>query len=116
MLLCALIPLSVIVLLHKVLALPANLAAIGGIVASVVSMFAVTPLSFKIYGVIAKAKYGKIPNDAVVHTTDAGCASLIFVLFILILYPVFINAQKKREANFKKQNAAHSQIKRDGVK
>ncbi len=116
MVLCALIPLSVVVLLHSVFNLSLGFAAAGGILSSLVSMFAVTPLTFKIYSVIAKAKYGKVPEDAVVHTTDAGCSSIIFVVLILLLYPVFITAKQKREANLKKQNAAHQQLKPSGAK
>ena len=104
MVLCAAIPLGITVLLHSVSALPFELAAGGGIAAGFIAMFAVTPLTFKIYSVIAKAKYGVVPQDAVVHTTDAGCSSLIFVVFALMLYPAFINAKQKRDAELKTQN------------
>ena len=116
MLLCSLIPLSVVVLLHSVFSLSLGLAAAGGLLSGFIAIFAVTPLTFKIYSITAKAKYGKGPEDAVIHTTDAGCSSIIFVVLVLILYPVFINANQKREANFKKKNAAHQQHKHNGAK
>jgi len=116
MILCALFPLSVVVLLYSVFRVPFGVAAGGGILSGFISMFAITLLTFKIYSVIAKAKYGKVPEDAVVHTTDAGCSSIIFVVLVLLLYPVFLNAKQKREANLKKQNAAHQQLRPSGAK
>jgi hypothetical protein len=87
MALCAVIPLCIFAVLH-IFFLPFGWAATLSIVSAIVIMLVAAPLTFWLYRFI-RSRYGQIQNDAVVHTTDAGCSSIVFLIFFFFaLYPL----------------------------
>ena len=102
MVLCALFPIIFFFLALLVFKWPAEIAAMLCFIIGVASMFVLTPLTGWIYFFIARIRYGEVPRMTRVHTTDAGCSSLIFVIFFLILFPV---VQKAREKAIKRRNS-----------
>ena len=110
MVLCALVPLGVFFLCYRTFGLSFNIAATICVVTGIVSMIALLPLTGLIYLGIVKIGRVKLDNEATVHSTDNGCASLIFVVLFLMLFPVFEKA-RQNASKHRKANAIHPQAK-----
>ena len=105
-------PLGVFFLAYGVLGWPYNVAAGLCLLAGVVSMFAVIPLTALIYTGIIKLKRGKVHPDTVVHSTDTGCSSLVFLVLFLMIFPVFEKAKRRSEAQREKYNTTNRKMKK----
>jgi hypothetical protein len=85
MFLCAVIPLSIFFVL--LLCVSPDVAMIISFLSAFAVMFVGTPLTAWLYRRII-SKHGTFDENAVVHTTDAGGSSLIFLFMFFILWPL----------------------------
>lgn len=108
MVLCALVPLGVFFLCYHTFGFSFNAAAIVCVVTGIVSMVALLPLTAIIHGVFVRR--GKPSDGTFVHSTDAGCSTLIILVLFLIMFPVFEKAREKANKRHK-ANAIHQQAK-----
>ena len=97
MVLCALFPLGAF-FLGLLLGWPYSIAAGVCLLGAIASMFVLTPLTATIYAGITKIRTGQIPSDIRIHTTDAGCSALVFLVLTLLLFPVFEKARHQSGA------------------
>ncbi|HEY0074027.1 MAG TPA: hypothetical protein VGB77_08005 [Abditibacteriaceae bacterium] len=110
--LCALVGIGMFLLLKRFWAIDYPVAIVFSLLFTLASTFLLLPLSLGIYRFFMKRKYGVIPNDARLHTTDAGWAAIIFVLLFLLLVPPIA----WRLAWNKKYNAAKTQQEKAALK